>query len=163
MKTLTVIDKPYSDDKLVFNDLTQRYELSLSYWKAEHGPIYADDKEAQRRIKLNSRVVYSYINIHTADFNRHVVNFLLTRTKEGRQFLLDLLSEQQYADIQSGYNDLMYNPAISFNGKDVDRNEIRRNTLCVAAEEIFQSSSKYFGFNIGYLGQFPTFIYLLAR
>jgi len=164
MKNLNVISKPYSDDKLVYNEDTQRYELSLAYLKNEYDNPYKDDSEAKRRIKLNSRVVYSYINIHTASFNRHVVNFLLYKTKEGRQFLFDLLNEQQYADIQTGYNDFLYNPAVSFTGGgDKDRNEIRRNALCVAAEEVFNSSSQYFGFHIGYLGQFPTFIYQLAR
>lgn len=164
MKELTVISNPYDDDELFFNESTQRYELKLSYLKNEYGTVYKDDQVAQRRIKLNSRVVYSYINIHTAEHNRHVINFLLHKTKEGRKFLFDILNEQQYADIESGYNDLMYNPAVSFgNGKDLDRNEIRRNNLCVGAENIFLNSPNYFGFNIGYLGQFPHFVYLLAR
>ena len=161
---LTVIDRPYDDDRLFFNEETQRYELTFAFLKNEYGSAYKDDNEAKRRIKLNSRVIYSYINIHTAEFNRHVVNFLLHKTEQGRQFLFELLNEQQYADMQTGYNDLMYNPAVSFGGsKDVDRNEIRRNTLCVGAEEVFQSSPRYFGFNIGYLGQYPPFVYLLAR
>lgn len=164
MNGLTIINTPYDDDNLFFNEDTQRYQLTSAYLKNEFGTGYKDDKETERRIKLNSRVIYSYINIHTASFNRHVVNFLLHKTEQGRKFLLDLLGEQQYADLQTGYNDLMYNPAVAFGGgKDVDRNEIRRNELCVAAEEIFQSSSRYFGFNIGYLGQFPNWVYLLAR
>ena len=164
MNGLTIINTPYDDDNLFFNEDTQRYQLTAAYLKNEFGSIYRDDKETERRIKLNSRVIYSYINIHTASFNRHVVNFLLHKTEQGRKFLFDLLSEQQYADLQTGYNDLMYNPAVAFGGgKDVDRNEIRRNELCVAAEDIFQSSSRYFGFNIGYLGQFPNWVYLLAR
>lgn len=164
MNELTVISNPYDDNKLFFNEKTQRYELTLEFLKNEYGSIYNGDEEAKRRITLNSRVVYSYINIHTASFNRHVVHFLLHKTEEGRRFLADLLSEQQYADIQTGYNDLMYNPAVSFSGgKDIDRNEIRKNALCVGAEEIFQSSYQYFGFNIGYSGQFPPYIYLLAR
>lgn len=164
MKTLTIIKEPYSDSKLDYNKNTGRYELTLAYLKDEFGPCYADDGIALQRIKLNSRVVYNYINLHTASFNRAVVNFLLTRTEEGRKFLLDILKEQQYADIQTGYNDLPYTPAISFNGQDKDRQEIRKNTLCLAAEDIFLSSVDYFGLNIGYLGQFPAFYFnLVAR
>lgn len=164
MKALTILKGPYNDQKLNYNENTGRYELTIQYLKDEFGPCYADDGIATQRIKLNSRVVYSYILIHTATFNRQVVNFLLTKTEEGRKFLLDILREQQYADIQTGYNDLKYTPAISFgNGQDKDRNEIRKNGLCIAAEEIFQSSAEYFGFNIGYLGQFPPFIYQFVR
>jgi hypothetical protein len=163
MNNLTKIEKPYSDNKLVFNQTTGRYELALQFLKDEFGSAYKDDHEAERRIKLNSRVVYTYINLHIANPNRFVVNFLLHRTEEGRKFLIDLLKEQQYADMQTGYNDMLYQPAISFTGQDKDRNQIRQNALCVAAEEIWQNSPAYFGVNIGYIGQLPPYYYMLAR
>lgn len=163
MRQLTIISKPYSDDNLVYNDKTGRYELSLSYLKDEFGESYKDDGVAKRRIKLNSQVVYYYINVHVASWNRTLVNFLLTRTEEGRAFLLELLSAQQYADLQTAYNDTIFMPAINFNGQDKDRNEIRRNSLCVAAEEIFENSDAYFGIRIGYHGQFPSYYYQIIR
>lgn len=162
MKNLKFI-QPYNDDKLVFNKETGRYELNLRFLKSEYDTPYGDDGEAKRRIKLNTRVVYSYINLHVANFNRGVVSLLLHRTQEGRDFLFQILSEQIYADIQTGYNDLLYNPAISFTGQDKDRNEIRKNALCTAAEDVFLSSSDYFDINIGYLGQFPPSYYTLLR
>lgn len=164
MKNLTIIDKPYDDEKLKFNNDTGRYELTLAFLKDEFGPVYGNDKVAERRIKLNSRVVYTYINFHVANCNRYIVNFLLHRTEEGRKFLLEILKEQQYADIQTGYNDLLYQPAISFSGNnDKDRNEVRKNSLCIAAEEVFQNSPLYFGVNISFQGQFPYLYYLLAK
>lgn len=162
MKELNVISKPYDDDNLVFNESTGRYELTLQYLKDNFGSSYKNDGEAKRRIKLNSQVVYYYINLHTASYNRQVVNFLLHKTKQGREFLKEILSAQIYADLQSGYNDLIFNPAVSFTGQDKDRNEIRRNSLCVAAEDIFTSSEAYFGINIGYLGCFPAIFYTWA-
>ena len=163
MKELNVISKPYNDDNLVFNDKTGRYELTLQYLKDHFDSSYKNDGEAQRRIKLNSQVVYYYINLHTASTNRQVVNFLLNKTEQGRAFLLEILSAQIYADLQTGYNDLMYNPAVSFTGQDKDRNEIRRNALCVAAEDVFNSSDAYFGFPIGYQGILPAIFYVWAN
>lgn len=163
MKQLTLIDEPYDDDKLEFNTDTGRYQLTLQALKNEFDETYRNDEEAKRRIKLNTRVVYTYINLHTASFNRLVVTFLLHKTEEGRAFLYELLKEQIYADIQTGYNDLLYNPAVSFTGQDKDRNEIRKNALCVAAEDIFINSTLYFGINIGYQGQFPPYYFLLVR
>ena len=163
MKELNVISKPYDDDNLVFNEKTGRYELTIQYLKDNFGSSYKNDGEATRRIKLNSQVVYYYINLHTASFNRQVVNFLLNKTEQGRAFLLELLSAQQYADLQTGYNDLMFNPAVSFTGQDKDRNEIRRNSLCVAAEDIFNSSASYFGFPLGYQGVLPSIFYVWSR
>ena len=164
MKNLNLISQPYDDEQMVFNQTTKKYELTPQYLKNEFGPCYVDDKTMERRIKLNSRVVYDYIYLHTANQNRNLVELLLNKTKEGRQFIFDILKEQQYADIEFGYNDLAYTPAISFgNGGDKDRNEIKRNTVCVAAEQVFQNSPNYFGLNIGYLGQFPPYIALLLR
>ena len=110
MKNLTIIEKPYNDNNLVFDENTGRYELTLEYLKNENGGnVYADDETAKRRIKLNSRVVYKYIETHVANANRSVVSFLLHKTQEGRKFLFNILSEQQFADIATGYNDLTYN------------------------------------------------------
>lgn len=161
-RTLNVIAKPYDDDSLVFNEKTGRYELTTDYLKNEFDAYYKDDGVAKRRIKLNSQVVYYYINLHVASYNRQVVNFLLHKTEQGREFLKEILSAQIYADLQSGYNDLMFNPAVSFTGQDKDRTEIRKNALCVAAEDIFNSSSAYFGIQIGYLGYFPAIFYTWA-
>ena len=76
MKTLNVITKPYDDNNMKFVESTQRYELTIQFLKDEFGPCYADDKVAERRIKLNSRVVYTFIYFHTATANRQMVDYL---------------------------------------------------------------------------------------
>lgn len=163
MKTLTILKEPRDDENLTFDKATGRYELTLAYLKDQFGESYKDDGVAKRRIKLNTQVCYNYINAHTATWNRQVVDFLLNKTEEGRAFILALLSAQQYADLQTGYNDTIYMPALNFNGQDKDRNEIRKNALCVAAEDIFQNSDVYFGIHINYQGQFPPYFYLFIR
>lgn len=162
MKTLTTISH-YDDDNLKFNEITGRYELTIQYCKDNFEATFKNDNVLQRRIKLNSQVVYNYIAIHVATVNKPVVDFLLNKTKQGRDFLLELLSAQMYADIQTGYNDLMFQPAVNFNGQDKDRAQIRANSLCVAAEEIFEHSDNYFGIRISYQGQFPYPYFLKLR
>lgn len=162
MKNLTII-KPKDDDNLKFNPNTGRYELTLEYCKNNFDATFKNDQILQRRIKLNTQVVYTYINLHVASVNKGVVAFLLHRTQEGRDFLLELLSAQMYADIQTGYNDLLYQPAVNFNGQDKDRNQIKTNALCVAAEQVFEESDNFFGIRIGYQGQFPTQLFIFVR
>lgn len=162
MKQLTFI-QPYSDSKLKFNETTGYYELTKEYCNDQFGSCYGSDGTLISRIKLNSRVVYNFIRLHVATVNRPVVEFLLKRTKEGREFILELLSAQQYADIQTGYNDLLYQPAVNFNGQDKDRAAIKQNSLCVAAEQVFDTSDSYFGIRLNYQGQFPPQLFLLAR
>lgn len=162
MRSIKVISH-YDDDKLKFNPDTGRYELTIEYCKDAFDSTFKDDKTLTRRIKLNSQVVYNYIALHVATVNKPVVSFLLNRTQEGRDFLLELLSAQMYADIQTGYNDLLFQPAINFNGQDKDRLALRQNTLCVAAEQVFEESDNYFGVRISYQGQFPYPFFLLMR
>ena len=162
MRNITVISH-YDDDNLKFNENTGRYELTTQYIKENFGPAYANDKVLAQRIKLNSQVVYNYINLHVATVNKPVVNFLLSRTEQGRQFILDLSSAQQYADTQTGYNDLMFQPAINFNGQDKDRLAIRQNALCVAAEQVLEESDNYFGVRITYQAQFPWPFFAFIR
>lgn len=161
MKNLTIINH-YDDENLTWNKNTGRYELTLQYCKDNFETTYKNDNVLKNRIKLNSQVVYNYLNFHVATVNKSVVSFLLNRTQEGRDFILELLSAQQYADIQSGYNDLLFQPAINFNGQDKDRNQIRLNSLCVAAEQVLDNSADYFGIRITYQGQFPYQYFLFV-
>lgn len=163
MKNYKIINH-YDDDNLVWNDKTGRYELTLQYCKNNFDSTYRNDGVLQRRIKLNSQVVYNYIALRVATVNKSVVNFLLNKTQEGRDFLLELLSAQQYADIQTGYNDMIFQPAINFSGgNDKDRNQIKLNALCVAAEQILNESDNYFGVRITYQGQFPWPFFQILR
>lgn len=160
---LNVIAKPYDDEKLIFNPNTQRYELTIQFLKTQVDTPYKNDEETFKRIRLNSQVVYNYIRSQVATWNRSVVEFLLNKTEQGRIFLFEILSAQQYADIQTGYNDTSFMPAINFTGNDKNREDIKRNVLCVAAEQILNDSDAYFGVRINYRGQFPLVYYLLTR
>lgn len=162
MKELNIIT-PYDDESLVYNQVSGRYELTLAYCKENFEENFKNDSVLKRRIRENTRTVYYYITTHVATWNKPVVNFLLNRTEQGRKFLLELLDAQMQADILTGYNDTAFMPAINFNGQDKDREEIKRNTICVAAEQIFLDSDSYFGFRIDYHGQFPPYLFMLAR
>ena len=162
MKAFKFINN-YDDNNLKWNENTGRYELTIQYCKNNFETTYKNDGVLERRIKLNSQVVYNYIALRVATVNKPVVNFLLNKTQQGRDFLLELLSAQQYADIQTGYNDLLFQPAINFNGNDKDRNLIKQNALCVAAEQILNESDNYFGVRLTYQGQFPWPFFALIR
>lgn len=162
MRSLTIISH-YDDNNLKWNEKTGRYELTPQYCKDNFDDTYKDDKVLERRIKLNSQVVYNYFNLHCATVNKPVISFLLNRTKEGRDFLLEVLAAQQYADIQTGYNDLLFQPAINFNGQDKDRTQLRLNSLCVAAEQVIEDSDSYFGVRITFQGQFPWPYFVFIR
>lgn len=162
MRSLKIISH-YDDEKLQFNEKTGRYELTIQYCKENFDSTFKNDGVLTRRIKLNSQVVYNYIALHVATVNKPVVSFLLNRTQEGRDFLLEVLSAQMYADIQTGYNDLLFQPTINFQGQDKDRTQVRLNALCVAAEQAFEESDNYFGVRISYQGQFPTPYFVFVR
>lgn len=163
MKNLTLI-QPYSDDSLTYNSFNKRYELTKEYCKNEFATTFADDGILERRIKLNTRIVYNYIDKHIATVNKNVVDFLLNRTEQGRKFILELLTQQMYADIETGYNDLGYQPAINFTGSnDKDREQIKINSLCVAAEDIFYNSDIYFGIRLDYRMTFPYQYFMLIN
>lgn len=162
MRSLKIISH-HDDDNLFYNEKTGRYELTIQYCKDNFDSTFKDDAVLKRRIKLNSQVVYNYIALHVATVNKPVVAFLLNKTQEGRDFLLELLSAQMYADIQTGYNDLLFQPAVNFTGQDKDRNAIRQNALCLGAEQVFEESDNYFGVRISYQGQFPWPYFAFVR
>lgn len=162
MKNLTLIN-PYSDNSLTYNEFNQRYELTKEYCKNEFANTFADDGILERRIKLNTRIVYNYIDKHIATVNKNVVDFLLNKTEEGRKFILELLSQQMYADIETGYNDLGYQPNINFSGQDKDRKMIQESALCVAAEDVFYNSDIYFGIRLDYRMVFPYQYFMLLN
>ena len=155
MKVIT----PYSDDVLAYNTDTAQYELTLNYVKGLFGNNFVDDGVLEKRIKKNSRKIYNVIHARINNLNRVAVNFLLSKTQEGRNYIKDILVEQMEADIESGFNDLSSTPAINVsNGQTIDRNLLVQNQISVDAEQILLSSPQYFGFNILYQGQFPNTI-----
>lgn len=155
MKTLHAI-KPTTDSKLKWNEESERYELTLEYCKSEFEDNFRDDEELKRRIKRNTKVVYGFIRYRVASYNREIVKRVLNNTKEGRDFIFEMLTTQMDADVETAYNDLAKQPAINMaNGQIIDRNQIWANQVSVETEQIFDDSDAYFGFRIGYQAPLP--------
>ena len=141
--------QPYDDDKLKYVD--GKYQLTIEYVKDQLDIHFADDEVLAKRLKKNTRKVYKVIFARINSNNRNIVEYVLTYTKEGREWLFDLLFEQFEADNETGFNDLSGQPAINFqNGQTIDRNELYRNQLSVDAEQILENSMQYCGMNLLY-------------
>ena len=163
MRNLNVI-QPYDDESLTYDPTTARYYLTQEYCKREFGANFRDDGVLTQRIRKNTRNVYSFIFSRVNTVNKPVVDFLLRRTEEGRKFMLAILTSQMDADSDSGYNDLTkISPVNMANGQVTPREEIKRNQVSVEAEQIFDNSDDYLGVRIGYLGAFPTWLFMFAR
>lgn len=157
------IKEPYDDDKMRFDGSANRYVLTLEYAKKEFEETFRDDGVLSKRLNKNSRKVYDFIHYRGATANRPVVDFLLNRTEQGREFILQVLTAQMEADTESGYNDLSSTPAINAsNGQYIDRNLLAQNQLCVDAEQIIDQSASYFGVSIVLRTQFPFTYFVMA-
>lgn len=157
------VTTPNNDDVLSFNENTGHYELTLQYVKSQLDVTFKDDGVTQKRITKNSRAIYNYLLARSYSRNNEIVTFFLNHTENGRRFLKDILTAQMEADLQSGYNDIGLTPAVSANGQQIDRAQIRRNLVCVSAEEIADNNAAYFGFNLLIQTQLPASLYAFVR
>lgn len=162
--SLTILKKPYDDESLEFNEETGRYQLTLAYVKKENDITFRSDGVLRKRIKNNSKLVYHFLYLRSNSANYFALDFLLQRTEEGRKFLLDVLSEQMEADLETGYNDIGKQPAINFaSGQIINRDEIQRNIVSVTTENLIYESHKYFGFNAISQAVLPSQVFLIAQ
>lgn len=146
---------PYDDARLVFRD--DRYELALEEVKRLFPETMRDDGVLARRIKKNSRIVYNYLTTHCYTANQQVVLWLVNKTKEGRKFIYAVLMEQMEADMASGYNDLIMQMPINMtSGAVIPREELKRNQITVATEQLIEANTGYFGFNIMLPARYPN-------
>ena len=159
------VTQPYSDDSLKFNRETGRYELTIQYCKDNFACNFKGDQALLKRIRKNTRTVYSFIFSRVCTANKQVVDFLLTKTEEGRKFLLDILSAQMEADVETGYNDLtLFSPVNLQKGQVLPREELKRNQVTVETEQIFNESDNYFGgLRLGYQSTYPWNVFLFVR
>lgn len=163
MKKLTPIS-PYSDSKLYYNETTKQYELTFEFVKAEYDDNFRDDETLKKRIKKNTRTVYNFVKYRINSYNRPIVDIILNKTQQGRDFIFDLLRAQFESDVDSGYNDIgIQAPINTANGQIIPREEIRKNLVSVETEQIFDNSQDYFGLNIGYQGVFPSNYFTIVR
>lgn len=155
---------PYSDNSLFYNTSTGKYELTLGYVNEQFTNTFRDEGTLQKRIRKNTRVVYSYLLSHCYTNNVAIVEKLLNYTMQGRAFLLDILTCQMEADLASGYNDLGITPAINVaNMSKLERQDIKSNLLCVNAEQVMDRCQEYFGFNIFVMCPYSSETYLKLR
>lgn len=157
------ITTPRNDENMEFDETSNRYVLTLEYAKAHFPNVFRDDQVLKQRLIKNSRKIYDFIHYRGYSGNRKVVDFLLNRTAEGRDFLLQALSTQMEADAQSGYNDLSQAPAVNVaTGQVIDREVLANNQICVDAEQIIENSASWFGVPITYRARYPWRLFLLA-
>ena len=156
--------KPYSDEKLTWNNQTNRYELTLEYVTNLFDNTFKDTGVLAKRITKNSRKIYNFIYARANSHNKEIIDFVLNNTENGRKFLIDVLTEQMEADIETGFNDLSSVPAVNTaTGQVMDRGQLVLNQISVDAEQIVQSSANYFGFSIVYSAPYPYFYFLFFR
>ena len=153
-----------SNQTVEWDETTKQYRLTLAYCKDAFDSNFRDDEVLRRRIKKNSSIIYRWIHNHIHSRNRTVVDFVLNNTVEGRELITNMLTAQMEADIETAYNDLSSTPAVNVSsGQVIDRNELRRNQICVDAEQEFENSADYVGFNLGYQAMYPYNYFVLFR
>ena len=156
--------EPYSDDKLTWNDKTNQYELAFEFCKEEYPQNFRDDDTLKQRIKKNSKTVYNFMLSRINSYNRYLALSMLSNTEEGRNFVFEMLRTQFDSDVDSGYKDLGMSPAVNLsNGQIIPREELQRNLVSVATEQVWDNNQAYFGINLGYQAQFPTYYFLFLR
>lgn len=153
--------QPYSDEFLTWNSKTNKYELTMSFVREELEINFKDDGVLEKRLKRNSKIVYSYLKNNTYVGNITDMETLLNKTEQGREFLKEVLLEQFDADNDTGYNDLTKQPAINLaTGQVMDRNELIRNQIAVSTEQLIDNNAQYFGFNICVMFRYPPYLQL---
>ena len=153
--------QPYTDEVLKWNDATKKYELTIQFVKNEMDVHFADDGVLEKRIKKNSRKIYNYIKYHSYSGNAHFIDVLLNKTKQGREFLKDVLLEQLEADNETAFNDLSSQPAINIGtGQEISRDSLQANQISVDTQQIIDRNADYFGFNICLMTRFPPALQL---
>lgn len=147
---------PYSDEKMLYNETTNQYELKLSWVKDNFGNNFSDDGVLEQRIKKNTRKVLNYIYSHSYGGNRKIINAIILHTEEYREFIYDALFSQMEADLNGGYNDQdLYVPQ-SREERDVQY----LNQVSTGTQNILESSIGYGGINLLYMGCFNYLVYL---
>lgn len=164
--------KPYTDEQLYWNEITGKYQLTRDYClNLIGGNPYQDDATLDKRILLNTRVIYSYILTMGNSANKKYNRFLLEYTKGGRKVLKEVMSAQFLADAETGYNDIVKQLAINFdNLKVMDRNAILKNLLSVESESILENSKEdLYGYNLlsqiayGYIPEIEGFVHDIEK
>lgn len=111
--------------------------------------VYSDFNTIEKTLKSISRTIYNWIYSRVPFSNKNYIEYLLATHKDCIRVIYGAMIAQLEADIASGYNDIKNQPAINFQtGMNVGRDEIKKNLVCIEAQNILESCS----FNIFYAG-----------
>lgn len=141
----------YSDNSLKRNEYTKQYQLTKNIClEILGGNPYQNDGELEKRIKLNTYVVYTYILSMGHSLNQKYNLCVLNCTEEGRRLLLQVLTAQFLADAEVGYNDLVKQVPINFsNFTSINQDKILNAILSPLAKmSLLNSSGALDGYNL---------------
>jgi hypothetical protein len=128
-----------------------RYVLKAQYCSeiANLSEVYADQSAIDKTLKSISRTIYNWIYSRIPVCNKNYIEYLLAKHEDCIRALYEAMLAQLEADISSGYNDIKNQSAINFStGMHLDREEIRKNLVCIEAQNILEGCA----FNMFYAG-----------
>jgi hypothetical protein len=160
MSNLHFIKEPLSDSKLIYNEKTKRYELTINEVKENFTIPYNDDGILEQRIRKNSRVVYGYIYAMGNPLNRKIVDWLLHYTEEGREYLYDALISQIESDLASGFNSLAEQPRVNLKtGHIIPEEEMVLSMVSTPTRMILENSESYTNLNLLYRAKYDWLVF----
>jgi hypothetical protein len=161
---LNIHTEPINDNKLVYNEKTKQYELTLEEVKEHFEISFNDDKVLEQRIKKNSRAVYLYIKTIGNPANDKLVKWFITYTEEGREYIYDALMSQIEADLTTGFNSIVDQPRINLKtGHIIPEDEFVKSIVSVGTMQILESSEAYVGINLLYRAKLPWVYWAIMR
>lgn len=161
---MLTITKPYDDDLLIYDTKTKRYLLAIAGVKNEHTITFQDDGILEKRIKLNSQLIYSYIYAFGFSGNRKVVEWLINNTEEGRSFIYDALNAQMESDLATGLNSLSFQPTVNpKTGQVMPLDSVIKGLISPMSMLVINDSVGYLGINLLYPAKYTQEIFILYR
>ena len=119
-------------------------------------------KRRERVIKNLSSSIYHYIFSRTHTANRHIVEFLLNHTENGRKFLKEVFECQLESELQYTYGDITKVPVINVQtGQEGNRENYSQNAISIATQQIIEDSVAFFGgINLLLQVQYPSTLFI---
>lgn len=132
---------------MTYDKATHRFTLIPQYCSdiANLSEVYADQNSIQKTLNSISRTIYNWIYSRVPVSNKNYIEYLLAKHPDCILAVYEAMKSQLEADVSSGYNDIKNQPAINFQtGMNIDRNDIKRNLVCIEAQNILESCSYNF-------------------
>ena len=93
--------QPYSDDYLVYNELTGRYVLTAKNIEENYGITLGNNVGVQGILNMVSISIYNFIHKH--NFNNEKQDAMIAFTEKGRKIINDAMCMQFLYIKQAGY------------------------------------------------------------